>query len=99
MGAHPMPSPDNPHLRGAADAAVHLAHDEVLAVDGLATFERLTPTLGLTSYSTRMQLRATVISKRSVTRYDVNGTASSSVEEYHALTPHTSPPFALMRTV
>ena len=88
----PSAAPDNPHLRGNANSLLALAGSTAPFVNGLATFDALTITLGPREYSTRVRLHSEFITQRQWT----NGT-STYTETYHALRATTSSPFAVMR--
>ena len=62
----PSAAPDNPHLRGNANSLLVLAGSTAPFVNGLATFDALTITLGPREYSTRVRLYSEFITQRQV---------------------------------
>lgn len=62
----PSAAPDNPHLRGNANSQLVLAGGTAPFVNGLATFDALTITLGPREYSTRVRLHSEFITQREV---------------------------------
>ena len=97
LKASALDAPDNPHLRGDTLTPILIEGSSKLAVEGVAEFSDLKLSLRPQDLSSRVHLRAEIISVRTVTTYDVNGTASSYTENYNVLEASYSAPFGLMR--